>query len=182
MISKQKAEYIRSLSDANGHIEPARLVEVARDPKNLLHDEIEWDVSKAAYKYQLEQARGLIRFVKLEVEIMHETVIAPFYVLDPLRPPRSKRYLEIEAAARDEDLALAVMEEECSRIAQAIRRATAAAKVLNLMEWLNGCLSNVSTLQTRSEKIAAQKAAAKKKRGGKGKRRPQRHEPPELRA
>lgn len=52
---------IIALRDDDGFLRPARLVEWARsNPDSQLHGRFEWDDSKAAEKYRLEQARQLI--------------------------------------------------------------------------------------------------------------------------
>lgn len=50
---------------ANGELTPGAVVQVARDPKHPLHNRFEWDDSVAAEKYRLDQARQLIRVVKV---------------------------------------------------------------------------------------------------------------------
>lgn len=44
-----------------GFLRPADVVEFARDPATALHTRFEWDDSKAADQYRLEQARLIIR-------------------------------------------------------------------------------------------------------------------------
>jgi hypothetical protein len=69
MISLAKQTYIKSLADRSGFIEPSRIIEVARDPNNMLHDEFEWNINRAAEKHWLEQARA---FLSSGVEILIE--------------------------------------------------------------------------------------------------------------
>lgn len=45
----------------HGILRPADVVAFARDPQTALHTEFEWDDSKAAEQYRLEQARQIIR-------------------------------------------------------------------------------------------------------------------------
>jgi len=44
-----------------GILRPADVVKFARDPKTALHKQFEWDDSRAAEQYRLEQARHIIR-------------------------------------------------------------------------------------------------------------------------
>lgn len=48
----------------NGLLNPARVVEAARDPNSILHGEFQWDNDEAAGAYRLAQAGALIRRVK----------------------------------------------------------------------------------------------------------------------
>jgi hypothetical protein len=53
---------LTALADKHaGVLTPEAVVETARDPKNPLHSEFEWDDTKAAEQYRLDQARELIR-------------------------------------------------------------------------------------------------------------------------
>ena len=47
---------------------PQQIIEAAMDPQHVLHDEFEWDDTKAARLYRLEQARYLVRAIKVEYE------------------------------------------------------------------------------------------------------------------
>lgn len=161
MLSKEKATFVRSLGDGNGHIEPAAVVEAAREPDSPIHDEFEWNVKAAAEQHWLDTARGLIRFVRLEVEVERETVIAPFYIVDPARPPRSQRYVELTRAGRDREIAERVMLDELDRIVNAIRRAQSVARVLGLSAKLEAMLEDVTRLKSKAERAAASKAARK---------------------
>jgi len=55
----QELEIIRK--QHHGILRPADVVAFARDPQTALHAEFEWDDSKAAVQYRLEQARQIIR-------------------------------------------------------------------------------------------------------------------------
>jgi hypothetical protein len=55
----QELELIRKRH--HGILRPADVVDFARDPQTALHAEFEWDDSKAAEQYRLEQARLIIR-------------------------------------------------------------------------------------------------------------------------
>jgi hypothetical protein len=55
----QELEIIRNRH--GGILRPADVVVFARDPQTALHAEFEWDDSKAADQYRLEQARLIIR-------------------------------------------------------------------------------------------------------------------------
>jgi len=61
MASKIRKELLKIAKEYNGIIQPVIVVEKARDVKNPLHSCFEWDNSKAAEAFRLEQARGLIR-------------------------------------------------------------------------------------------------------------------------
>ena len=51
--------------DEQGGITPEAVVGVARDPNNILHAHFEWDDAKAGHAHRLQQARLLIKRVKI---------------------------------------------------------------------------------------------------------------------
>jgi vacuolar-type H+-ATPase catalytic subunit A/Vma1 len=159
MISLEKSNYIRTLADEHGYIEPSRVVEVARDPGNPLHDEFEWDIQRAAEEQWIEQARRLIRLVRVEITVEHREIRAVGYVVDPDRPPKSHRYVDLTMVALDRNRAQQIIIDEMSRITAAVRRAQAIATVLGLEDELDRLLDNV-----RAVIAAAEQAEAKMKR------------------
>lgn len=54
------------LEQGNGLLKPEAVVEAARPESSPLHSHFEWNDSKAAEKYRLDQARVLIRSVYIE--------------------------------------------------------------------------------------------------------------------
>ena len=63
---KAKEAAIRAL-EKNGRVDPAELIEVARDPEHPCHSSFTWDIEQAAQERWRDQARELIRSVKFEV-------------------------------------------------------------------------------------------------------------------
>lgn len=178
MISKEKAEVIRSLADASGHIEPEAVVKEARDPGSPLHDEFEWDTSKAAKQAWIEQARRLIRLVKIEIIIENRVYRSVNYVSDPSRDQKSRRFIDVTIAANQRSTARAIIVAEMDRITAAIRRARELAMVLGLDPLLDELLSDVNTIRAvAQEPRRRSKKRITKKRGGRPRGRPH----PELR-
>lgn len=66
---------LTALAEANnGLLNPAHVVDAARNPESVLHSEFEWDDDAAADSYRLAQAGALIRRVKFTlVRQDHET-------------------------------------------------------------------------------------------------------------
>lgn len=51
--------------ERGGELRPHDVVEAARDPSHALHRHFEWNDSKAASAYRLDQARSLVRIVRV---------------------------------------------------------------------------------------------------------------------
>lgn len=83
----------------NGAIKPADVVAAARDPRNVLHTQFNWDDSDAAEQYRISQARKLIssiqiRWVKLQPESHEQQVTKAYYSIrttqDDSQPERTE--------------------------------------------------------------------------------------------
>lgn len=60
-------EALAQIASANaGRLTPLAVVEAARDRKSPLHRHFEWDDAKAAEAYRLDQAREIVRVVRIE--------------------------------------------------------------------------------------------------------------------
>jgi hypothetical protein len=55
-------------AQAEGELRPKAVVDAARDKRHVLHPHFEWDDSVAAENFRLDQARNLIRIVRVEDE------------------------------------------------------------------------------------------------------------------
>ena len=85
----QELQLIQSKN--NGLLEPAHIVEYAKDPETLLHGRFEWEDSKAAEKYRVWQARQIIR---LELVVVNKQADKPsklFFTIDPTE--KAKRHI-----------------------------------------------------------------------------------------
>jgi hypothetical protein len=171
MISKEKADAIRALADENGYIEPRDVVAAARDPGSPLHDEFPWDTQTAAEAYWIDQARRLIRLVKIEITIDEKVIRSVAYVVDPDRPPRSRRYVDLTVAATHQAMSQEILFAEMERVTAAIRRAQEVATVLGLRPQLDVLLDNVRNVVDAAEAAVARMRAKPKAKAKKVKAR-----------
>jgi hypothetical protein len=164
MISKDKSDFIRTLADQTGHIEPADVVTAAREPGSPIHDEFEWEVEKAAQQAWLDHARRLIRLVKIEVTVENRVYRSVAYVSDPEREPKSRRYVDVTFAAQQRSTARAIITAEMDRIVAAIRRARELAMVLGLTSMLDELLADTDQIRAMAQKPrpSTKKKTAKK--------------------
>jgi hypothetical protein len=87
--SKVIQEELEKLVDPRGKLDPEVVVKAARKKNHPLHDYFEWDAKKAAHAYRIDQARTLIREVKVEVKTSVTQVTAVSYVKTPRPSPTS---------------------------------------------------------------------------------------------
>ena len=108
-----------------GQLTPQNTVERARDPTNPLHAYFTWDDAKAADERRLDQARLLIRSVRVEVEYEDRLYEAPKYVHDPRTVAQG--YIPTIALRDDHDSAVAAVRRELARALACVRRAESIA-------------------------------------------------------
>jgi len=73
-------EALEAVATANGgRIEPEAVVEAARNPKNSLHAHFEWDDKKAAAAHRIDQARGIIRIIRVESDDTESGTMRAFH-------------------------------------------------------------------------------------------------------
>lgn len=76
-------EELQSLAK-DGYLEPEQVVEAARNPNSSMHNQFVWDDTEAAQAYRVQQARALIKRVKVEViRADNEVVRVPVFVRSP---------------------------------------------------------------------------------------------------
>ena len=91
-LTEEAIQEIKKLEDRRGRLTPEQVVEAARDESSPLHECFEWDDGKAAHKYRVEQARDLLKRVKIEVEYHETTIKVVGYVRDPEAPSGDQGY------------------------------------------------------------------------------------------
>lgn len=131
------ADRLAAIADRNaGRLTPDDVIEDAKDPKSPLHGYFEWNDAKAAHAHRLEQARALIRSVKVIIETETTFIRAVGYVVDPTRRGDEQGYVRLESIVSEAALARKTLMTEAERVLGVLRRAEAIAAVLGLEEQL----------------------------------------------
>ena len=128
-----------------GRLTPDAVVKEARKPASPLHGYFTWDVKEAAAERWLDQARQLIRSVRVEVTTTQFSMRAPEYLRDPAAG-REQGYISIRRLATDEDMAREAIVAEFSNAAAALSRAKAVAAALGLADQIEEVRSRVIAL------------------------------------
>jgi hypothetical protein len=104
-LSKKQAqivgEVLQKLAERDGEVTPAAVVLQARSKSSPLHRYFTWDVRKAAEERLLDQARMLIRSVK--VVFVAPTPTAPVRAFAKIVRPGGKGYLPMQEVMRSSD-------------------------------------------------------------------------------
>jgi ribosome-associated translation inhibitor RaiA len=143
---------IRALEDDQGCITPENVIDVARDPRSALHSEFEWDDAKAGHAHRLDQARVLIRSVKVVVTIERHTIAAPYYVRDPNVQPAEQGYVALERIQKDPQGALAMLNYEFTRANAHLTRAEEIAEAVGMKADLAAAIRNARAASKKIEK------------------------------
>jgi putative cell wall-binding protein len=94
---------LEKMEQKHGHISPEIVLDESRAKKAVLHGLFEWDDKKAAEKYRLTQAGGIIRnlVVILDEQKSQEPVRAYVNVV-PEQPARRGEFINIASAMMNE--------------------------------------------------------------------------------
>jgi hypothetical protein len=149
-ISVSKAARLAVVDlEKRGRLTPRDLVDAARDPSSPLHSEFEWDDGKAADDWRIEQARRLIRSVKVMVDEETVTIALPRYVRDTARENDEQGYVTVEQIRREPQNAAALLRYEFGRAATHCRRALAIAEAVGIKDDAAKVLASIERLLAR---------------------------------
>jgi len=145
---------LRKLQDKHGRITPNSVVDDARDPDSPLHGFFQWDDSKAAEAYRLDQARALIR--RFPVVVTHETItIKPqAYLRDPDKATKEQGYVAFARVASSEERTRAAMQAEFDRVRSMVSRAQHIAIACGMGAEFNAFLESLAN-EYRIKDVAA---------------------------
>lgn len=118
--------------ERKGRLSAAQVVEAARNPASPLHACFEWADDVAAEGYRLEQARRLIRGVKVIVSESETTLAAPRYVRDSGKESAEQGYVSLDQVRGEPENAKAVLVYEFGRAAACCDRALRIADALGI--------------------------------------------------
>jgi hypothetical protein len=132
-LKKAARDRIIELAEANGgRITPDMVVEDARNEDSPLHAYFEWDVDLAARQHWLDQARTLIRSVKIVTREERKTVVSVGFVRDPGMDSTEQGYISVRKVRTDEEMARDVLLDEFRRAGAALDRARKLAAVFKM--------------------------------------------------
>ncbi len=152
MSSAAIAAALRAIADANaGALRPEDVVAAARDPASPLHQHFTWELGQAAAERWLDQARALIRTVRVRVTTTTFELHVPAYIRDPAQPTKSQGYIAIGKLATDEDLARQAVVAEFARASAALERARNVAAVLGMEAEVQRIYAEVIELSERTQ-------------------------------
>lgn len=137
------AKALRSLETDAGELLPEDVVREAQKKASPLHDYFDWNNKTAAHKYRIEQARELIRSVRVVVEHEERLFRVPNYVRDPEKEGRDPGYRAVARLRTDDELKRAAIVNEFIRAGAALRRARELAAYFGIEEPVDETLRSI---------------------------------------
>jgi hypothetical protein len=142
-----------ALRDPSGTLLPEAMVEKARDKTSAMHYWFTWDVDEAAQKRWEDEARDLIRHLRISIVINDTVYIYPQYVRDPSVSASQQGYIETIRLRNDKDNAKEMLVREMSRISALMQRARSLAHVVDLVVELDALAESILGVQKRLETL-----------------------------
>lgn len=146
---KQKAiaDALAAIAERNdGTLTPEDVLTEAADANSILHDQFTWDADKAAHSWRLEQARTLIRSVKIVVKLETTQIRTVAYVRDPDAEPDEQGYVSTVSLAGDRARSAVIA--EFQRAGASMRRAKEIATALGLEKEVDVIIDLIETTST----------------------------------
>ena len=147
------AEEVLGELAVRGELTAPRVVEEARDAASPLHRHFDWNDTTAAHAHRLNQARALIRSVRVEVTVHEHVFKAPAYVHDPDRD-NGGGYIPTPKLANDREMAQRVMRQEIARVQGCLDRARKVAAALGMESEIAEVAANVGVMMEALDRAA----------------------------
>lgn len=152
-VPKKGIDYLSRLA-AESRLEPEVIVADASHKRHPLHGFFDWNDASAGHKYRVDQARTLIRSVRVELVIEKKTIRAPKYVHDP-KGGRRPGYVEVASFRKDEESRREIVLHELKQAVSHLRRANEIAAVLGLQDEMTELIAMASSVLEEVEARAA---------------------------
>jgi len=162
MSDKQKlieARLARIAEECGGNLTPDAVVEDARHKKSPLHEFFDWDDSEAAHKWRIEQARSLIRSVRVEIVTEEKTVSTVRYLRNP-EAGKGQGYVDVAVLRESTDLARRALRAEFARAKALFDRAEGLAEAFDMRNEIVELRERVVEMDERLQRAPQEAAAA----------------------
>ena len=140
-------ERLKQLETEQGELTTEVVLADAQDESSPLHGYFEWDDRAAAYQWRTEQARRLIRSVRLVVTESETIVRSIAYVRDPDKEYSEGGYVSTATLRTDKDRARSALMAELDRAQSALARAYDVSHALGLSGEIEALRARVAGLK-----------------------------------
>lgn len=158
---KEIRDALAKIAEENGGLlTPDAVVAVAQSKNSVLHDLFEWDGKKAAHAWRIDQARTLIRSVRVVITNHKTTVSTVAYIRDPDVERDEQGYCATASLVEDVERSRAALVNEFSRAASALRRARELAVAFDMAGEVEAVAESVDVMLTKVSARVEQRQAA----------------------
>lgn len=140
------AAYLDTLYVKHGRLTPALVVHAARQPQSPIHSHFEWDDGKAAAAWREDQARTLIRSVRITIRVDNVPLSTVRYLRDPAAADGEQGYRSIDSLLHDKAGAAQALRYELARALALLERARTIALALGLEDQVDDALAGITAL------------------------------------
>lgn len=151
VTTEQRAALLTLAEAHGGRLTPEAVVEAASDPDSPLHSAFTWDDAEAAHQHRLDQARFLIRRVRVDVTVGNRLIRLPVFVRDPAQPVHQQGYVHIARLKRDEDHARDAVLMALARAVRALQDARDLAAALGVEDEIDDIVVDLKRARARVE-------------------------------
>ena len=153
-------ELARIAERNGGLLTPDAVVAAAAKKDSVLHELFEWDSRKAAHAWRIEQARALIRSVRVVITTDRTKVSTVGYVRDPDLKADQQGYVATASLVGDSDRARSALVAEFSRAAAALRRARELAVAFAMEGEVDAATESIDSMRTKVSARVEQRQVA----------------------
>lgn len=129
--------------ETDGELTPDAVLADAESVDSPLHGYFDWDDTSAAHKYRIDQARTLIRSVRVVMNETKRQVSSIAYVRNPDLSPKERGYISTLKLRSDKDVSRQALIRELERAEAALNRAYNIADALGLSKEVERLLAGV---------------------------------------
>lgn len=149
LSDEEKAALLREIAEQNdGRLEPQKVVEASEDASHPFHPWFDWDNEIAGPKHRLEQARALIRSVRIEIRTNTVPFRAPQWVRAPDRKPEQQGYVEVTAVVAL-DARLKILRQELDRCIGVVNRLAEISAAMHIAAEFTAAQQALAALRGR---------------------------------
>jgi hypothetical protein len=130
-MTPEQREFILAL-DQDGTLTPDAVLEAARPKGSPIHDLFTWDDKVAGARYRIEEARTVIRRVRVEIITESREIRTVGYIRDPERAHRDQGYVKTKLLRTRAEVAMEALDAEIMQVAARIERVRKVAIGLGL--------------------------------------------------
>lgn len=120
---RSDADILAEIEQVHGSVTPEIVVKESERADHEWHGRFEWNDSLAAHRYRLDQARALIRSVRIEIEYSSLIIKPPVWVHDPAADSNEQGYTRLLNLRRAKKQRAELMRQEVVRAVGNLRRA-----------------------------------------------------------